>query len=92
MGDESETCFCCDRCPVKPFSVERDTWDPSQRSHPLTTSKEDSTSEHCSPVDSCSTTVKGYTLIYVLMHMDKSHILESSIMLDFNGWVGFKIG
>lgn len=71
MGDESEACLCCDRCPVKPFSVERDIWVPPQRSHPLTTSKEDSTSGRCSPADSCSTTVKGYCAIMLV------NVLES---------------
>lgn len=58
------TSFYCDRCPVKPISLERATWDPQPRSHPLTTLREDSTLERCSPPDSCSTTVKGYTLIH----------------------------
>jgi len=58
-GAESKVCFYCARCPVKPISLERVTWDPQQRFHRLTTLREVLTSEHCSPVDSCSTTVKG---------------------------------
>lgn len=69
IGDEGEMCFYCDRCPAKPISLEMATWDPQQRFHPSTTLREDSTSERCSPADSCSTTVKGYTLLYVVPHI-----------------------
>lgn len=56
---EGEACFYYDRCPVKPISLERLTWDPRQRFHPSTASREDSALKLCSPADSSSTTMKG---------------------------------
>lgn len=63
-------CFHYDRCPVKPISPERATWDPQQRSPPLTTLREASISEHYSPVDFCFTTVKGYIQTHVFIKIE----------------------
>lgn len=75
-------CFYYDRCPVKPISLERATWDLQQRSHPLTTLREASTSEHYSPVDFCFTTVKGYIQIHVFIEVEvlRVDILYSALL------------
>lgn len=84
MSDVSEMCFYCDRCPVKPISPERATWDPQQRFHSSTVLKEVSTLKPCSPMDSCSTTVKGY--IHIFTPWKKFHKINFQMQVIKNYW------